>query len=196
MLNTPVVGGNVSLYNESDEFNSQIKPTPSIGMVGRCRMRCAPAGIPEGMGIALAGTTGPHFGGSILDVTTRCGGEAPPVADHRILTVIRSKADAGDFAGVTDLSQGGLLAAMAHLTPRATVQLGGDALQELFSETYGRFLIVYRDEDSLSGLDYRIIGETGGECLDITCGKTHVRILPDEMEKARSSLTAIMSFSP
>ena len=196
LLNTPVVGGNVSLYNESDEFNSQIKPTPSIGMVGRCRMRSGPACVTGGMGIALAGTTGPHFGGSILDVTTRCGGEAPPVADHRILPMIRSKADSGDFPGITDLSQGGLLGALAHLTPRATVRVSEDAMQELFSETYGRFLIAFNDEDSLSGLDYRVIGETGGECLDITCGKTRLSILPDELREACSSLTAIMSFSP
>ncbi len=30
-MGIPVVGGNVSLYNESDEFGTQIKPTPSIG---------------------------------------------------------------------------------------------------------------------------------------------------------------------
>jgi phosphoribosylformylglycinamidine synthase len=29
-----VVGGNVSLYNESDEFDTAILPTPSIGVVG------------------------------------------------------------------------------------------------------------------------------------------------------------------
>lgn len=34
-INTPVVGGNVSLYNESDEMGTQIKPTPSIGMIGK-----------------------------------------------------------------------------------------------------------------------------------------------------------------
>jgi phosphoribosylformylglycinamidine synthase subunit PurL len=196
ILNIPVVGGNVSLYNESDEFNSQIKPTPSIGMVGRCRVRSAPAGISDGMGIALAGTAGPHFGGSLLDAITGCGGQAPPVADHRVLPVIRKKVDEGVFCGITDLSQGGLLAALADLTPRATVQLGGDALQELFSETYGRFLIAFRDEEALAGLDYRVIGETGGPCLDIACGQNPVRILPDEMREARASLSAIMSFSP
>ena len=39
-LDCPVVGGNVSLYNESDEHGTQIKPTPSIGMVGKGPIRC------------------------------------------------------------------------------------------------------------------------------------------------------------
>jgi len=34
ILGIPIVGGNVSLYNESEEFHTAIIPTPSIGMVG------------------------------------------------------------------------------------------------------------------------------------------------------------------
>jgi phosphoribosylformylglycinamidine synthase II len=195
MLDTPIVGGNVSLYNESDEFDSQIKPTLSIGMVGRCPVRTS-AEIPEGARLAIAGKTGPHFGGSILDALTSCGGEAPPVADCGILRLIREKVVACDLLAVTDLSQGGLLASLAHLCPRSTVNLAGDAFEELFSESYGRFLVAFEDDSSLSGLDYRIIGETGGDCLDISCGGKRMEVLPEERQAALASLTTLMSFSP
>lgn len=192
LLGVPVVGGNVSLYNESDEYNSQIKPTPSIGMAGRCKIRANRRRIPEGAGIALTGQAGPHFGGSLLDVITGCGGAAPPAADPKILPLIRRLAE-DVIHGVTDLSQGGLLAALANLTPRATVHISGDALQELFSETYGRFLIIFEEEADLAGLDYQVIGKTGGAGLDITCRNTHVCLTPEDMAQARSALTRVMS---
>ncbi|WP_245619134.1 AIR synthase related protein [Methanogenium cariaci] len=39
-IGAPVVGGNVSLYNESDEFGTRILPTPSIGMAGKGPVLC------------------------------------------------------------------------------------------------------------------------------------------------------------
>ena len=37
ILDIPIVGGNVSLYNESEEFHAATIPTPSIGMVRNSR---------------------------------------------------------------------------------------------------------------------------------------------------------------
>ena len=190
-IDTPVVGGNVSLYNESDEFNSKIKPTPTIGMVGKGDVRIRHT-IPEGCLLALIGETGQHFGGSVLDAITGCGGTAPDQADPAILGTIREKVKSGDFEDVTDLSQGGLLDAFAVLAPHSEVVLSGDPYEALFSETYGRFLGIVKNETSLAGLDYRIIGKTGGKSLKITIGKNVVEIKDDEMRKALSSLTTIM----
>ena len=190
-IDTPVVGGNVSLYNESDEFNSKIKPTPTIGMVGKGEVRkwCKPA---DGCLLALIGTTGRHFGGSVLDAVTGCGGAAPDRADPAILGTIRKKVTEGVFEGITDLSQGGLLDALVVLAPHSEVKLSGDPVEALFSETYGRFLGAVKNESSLAGLHYKIIGRTGGKSLKITADGEHVEIKDDELEAALSSLTALM----
>ncbi|NTU99777.1 MAG: phosphoribosylformylglycinamidine synthase II, partial [Methanoregulaceae archaeon] len=165
-LEIPVVGGNVSLYNESDEMCTQIKPTPSIGMVGRSapEMRFAPR---EGMGLALLGITGEHFGGSVLDAVFSCGGAPPPIADHSLLDGIRRLVQDKPYLVVTDLSQGGLASALALFCPGAEVEVGNHVLTTLFSETYGRFLIAFSDEKDLEGFPYQIIGKVtnGGICV-------------------------------
>jgi phosphoribosylformylglycinamidine synthase len=190
-IDTPVVGGNVSLYNESEEFSSKIKPSPTIGMVGKGQVRVwkQPA---EGCKLAIVGVTGSHFGGSILDAITGCGGKAPDQADPGILPMIRSRVERNAFEGVTDLSQGGLLDALAVLAPHATVKITGDPVEALFSETYGRFLVAYKNEESLKGLNYSIIGETGGNSLNLTVGKQTIEITDADREKALSSLTTLM----
>jgi phosphoribosylformylglycinamidine synthase len=193
-MGIPVVGGNVSLYNESDEFNTKIKPTPTIGMVGKGPVLTwkQPA---DGCELALVGTTGAHFGGSVLDAVTGCDGAAPGQADPGIIPEIRERVKAGAFAGVTDLSQGGLLAALADLAPRATVKCAGDPYEQLFSETYGRFLVAFTKESALKELEYTVIGTVGGASLKITAGTKTVSITNKEMNTALSSLTRLMRSS-
>ncbi len=98
----------------------------------------------------------------------------------------------GGCEAATDLSQGGLLAALAALSPSAIVDLGPDGLTELFSESCGRFLLAVKDESPLEGLRYRIIGEAGGDGLRIRCGTQKLTIGTEEMEHALSSLTRVM----
>lgn len=187
----PVVGGNVSLYNESDEFSTQIKPTPSLGMVGRgCpRQWMAPD---AGDLIVLIGVTKPDFGGSILDAVTGCGGRAPAIADPTTITVIRNLVNEGLVTAATDLSSGGLLAALVKIAPRSDVTLSGDPLEEIFSETYGRFLIAVKDEAALAGVKYRVIGRVGGDALTLRLDGEIVVITPEEIEAALSSTTRLM----
>lgn len=189
----PVVGGNVSLYNESDEFGTQIKPTPSLGMVGRGDVRqwTAPA---KGELLALIGTTEPDFGGSVLDAVTGCGGHAPAVADPAVLAVVRDLVREGRVTSATDLSLGGLLAALVKVAPQSDVTLTGDPLEELFSETYGRFLVAAKDEAALVGVEHRIIGRVGGDALTLRLKGETVVITPEELEAALSSTTRQMRF--
>ncbi|TAJ45446.1 phosphoribosylformylglycinamidine synthase subunit PurL [Methanofollis fontis] len=192
-LATPVVGGNVSLYNESDEYGTEIRPTPSIGMVGKgplCRWTRPAAGDL----LAVVGAEGAHLGGSVLDALTGCGGEAPPMADPSILSLIRERVRGGAFTGITDISRGGLCAALAKLAPDAEVTLEGDAVTALFSETCGRFLVGVTDESALAGLPARIIGRVGGEGLRITAGAEGVTLSPEEIEFSLSSITRQMRF--
>ncbi|MGD1005506.1 MAG: phosphoribosylformylglycinamidine synthase subunit PurL [Methanoregulaceae archaeon] len=190
-MNIPVVGGNVSLYNESDEFNTKIKPTPTIGMVGKGQIKqwLQP---PDGSEIALIGTAGAHFGGSVLDDITACGGAAPDQADPTIVDTIRTNMENDDFIAVTDLSQGGLVAALSVIAPQATVRINGDPYEQLFSETYGRFLAAFTNESALKGLVYNVIGDVGGDALNVTVGKNSFSINKKEMENALSSLTNLM----
>jgi phosphoribosylformylglycinamidine synthase II len=191
LIRTPVVGGNVSLYNESDEMGTQIKPTLSIGMLGKCEVRdfVSPG---EGWILALAGATGDHFGGSVLDAVTGCGGNPPPQADPGIVDRIRDLVNRERAVAVTDLSQGGLIAALADLAPAATITIGGSLVPMLFSESYGRFLIACKDEGSLKGISATRIGETGGDSLIIQGRSEKIVLEREELFTARESFSRIM----
>lgn len=190
-MTIPVVGGNVSLYNESDEMGTQIMPTPSIGMLGRAApvRRLQPS---EGMGLALIGEPGDHFGGSVLDAVYGCGGLPPPEAHPAIVARIRTLVQSCGGCAVTDLSQGGLAAAVATFCPGVRIEIPGSPLVNLFSETYGRFLVAYRDEQDLKGLPYTVLGEVIAEGLDIRCDGTRVTVEQGQVDRALSSFTRIM----
>ena len=189
-IGAPVVGGNVSLYNESDEFGTQILPTPSIGMAGKGPVLRYT--LPEeGATLAIAGTSVPALGGSVLDVLTGCGGPAPDMADPSILEKIRSFVRAGGFAA--DISTGGLIAALAECAPDAMVSLSGEAITALFDESPGRFLIAYQDKAVAEGLDAVEIGTVGGDGLIISVnGMNIIRFTPQEIEAALGALTSVM----
>ncbi len=189
----PIVGGNVSLYNESDEFGTQIKPTPSLGMAGRGEVRewTAPQ---SGEKLALIGRTLPDFGGSVLDAVTGCGGPAPAMADPTVVTVVRDLVRDRSVTTATDLSRGGLLAALVKVAPKSEVTLAGDPLEELFAETYGRFLVAVRDESALAGVEHRIIGKVGGDRLTLRLKDGTVVITPGELETALTATTRRMRY--
>ncbi len=190
-MKVPVVGGNVSLYNESDEFGTKILPTPSIGLLGKGNVRrWNPA--PGGSLLALVGESKPEYGGSVLDALTGCGGEPPAVADPDSVSAVRDLVAGGRCEAATDLSRGGLLAALAALAPSAGVELGGDILGELFSESAGRFLLAVKDTSVLEGVPHRVIGKTGGEGLRIRARDQHLVLSSKELEDAGSSLTRLM----
>jgi phosphoribosylformylglycinamidine synthase len=190
-MRVPVVGGNVSLYNESDEFGTKILPTPSIGLLGKGEVRRW-RGAPEGSLLALVGETKPEYGGSVLDAVTGCGGGPPAVGDPALVSAVADLVAGGGCLAATDLSQGGLLSALAALAPAATVELGPDPLCDLFSESHGRFLLAVKDEDDVVGLPYRIVGEAGGEGLRIRAGRQGFSLSPEELERALASLTRLM----
>jgi phosphoribosylformylglycinamidine synthase len=190
-MQIPVVGGNVSLYNQSDEQNTQILPTPSLGMVGKGGVRRwqKPG---AGWRLALVGATHPDFGGSILDTLTGCHGQAPGLPDPAVVAAVRDVMAKNPDLVATDLSQGGLLAGLAGLAPDATVTLAGDLLTQLFSETYGRFLIATPDEAMLAPLEYTVIGTIGGEGLTITADGESLHLSRDELVSADQTLTRTM----
>lgn len=150
-LDTPVIGGNVSLYNEKGD--SAIYPTPIVGVVGLIE---DVAHITtqffknEGDLIYVLGEAKPEFGGSELqklldgDISGR-----PPALDlkvekerqHAVLQAIQSDV----IASAHDISEGGFLVAVAKClfdtNLGAEITIDGDVTTELFSETQSRYVL-------------------------------------------------------
>lgn len=151
-LSTPVIGGNVSLYNEID--GEAIYPTPVVGMVGLIKDVkdiTTQSFKNEGDFIYVVGEAKPEFGGSELQKLSegKIFGRAPEInldvekqRQQQILEAIQ----AGTVKSAHDLSEGGLAVALSEsvfgdTSIGATVSLSGDAVTELFSETQSRFLL-------------------------------------------------------
>mgnify|MGYP001819871533 CR=1 FL=1 len=151
-LDTPIVSGNVSLYNETD--GQGILPTPTIGAVGLIANADALiAGLPEAGDIAVViGTTTGHLGQSALmaEAFDREDGDAPHVdlaAERLNGTFVRDNGDL--IAAATDLSDGGLALAAFEMADAANLGLHletGD-IAHLFGEDQARYLIAVRPDD-------------------------------------------------
>jgi phosphoribosylformylglycinamidine synthase subunit PurL len=120
-LDFPVVSGNVSLYNETN--GRGILPTPSIGGVGVLEDFTKSATLAfkaEGEAILLIGETHGWLGQSVYlrDICGREEGAPPPVdlaAEKRNGDVVRGMIHAGTATAVHDVSDGGLLIALAEM---------------------------------------------------------------------------------
>jgi phosphoribosylformylglycinamidine synthase len=174
-LGVPVVGGNVSLYNEAG--GGPIYPTPVVGMVGKLP---EPEGVPrtgfaeEGHAIALVGMFEPALEGSELDkLRGRLGRELPPLdlaAHADALVRVRAAVRSGDFPTAHDISEGGVACALAECCIEggigARVTLDGDDAA-LFGEAPGG-VIVAGPRKAVEQLDgATVIGEVGGDALEI-----------------------------
>ena len=138
------------------------------------------------------------MGGSVLDALTGCNGPSPARAEIDILGAIRSAAQGGTVA-ITDISQGGLIAALATMTYNAEIEIpvdGIDPVLFLFNESYGRFLVYGSDkksiEEALPTCSLTELGFVGGEGIHIRCKSEKITLLPEEVKRARESLTALM----
>jgi phosphoribosylformylglycinamidine synthase len=153
VLQTPVVGGNVSLYNETK--GQPIYPTPVVGMVGLIEKRehiTTQAFKQAGDVLLLLGDTAIELGGSELQqaYTGKIAGRAPVLDSEKekalqqaVLTVIRQ----GLVQSAHDVSEGGLALAVAEscisgkLGAKVQVETNDDATHFLFSETQSRILL-------------------------------------------------------
>lgn len=171
VLDTPVVSGNVSLYNE--KAGRPIFPTPIVGMVGLHRSLDDITTMQfkeRDDVILLVGETKPEFGGSELQnlLEESYFGKAPKLdltveknRQNQILTAIQ----AGLIESAHDLSEGGLAIALAESlfgTKRlgADINLSGDPTTLLFSESQSRFLLTVKPEnveDVLEQIDETMI---------------------------------------
>ncbi|MBP2133808.1 phosphoribosylformylglycinamidine synthase [Methanomicrobium sp. W14] len=197
-LDVPVVGGNVSLYNESDEFNTRILPTPCIGMAGKGTVRKFRRPL-LGMKLVLIGKVSEGFGGSVLDLVAGCGGKAPEIPDTNLLESVRNLVNSGYVYSATDVSRGGLIGALSAFSPGCEVSISGNVFEELFSESYGRFIVACEDEKQIekikaSGVECRLLGVSGGGHMLLQTPEGDIEITKEEMENFRSSTTRLMKF--
>lgn len=173
ILNTPVIGGNVSLYNETN--GAAIYPTPVIGMVGLVAdINHATTQSFKSAGdlIYLLGETKDEFGGSELQklIYGKIFGKAPELDlekeakfQHQVLHAIRE----GLVASAHDVAEGGLAVAAAESLISsdglgAIIKIAGNTVSALFSESQSRFLLSVKKEHQQafeSLVEARLIGE-------------------------------------
>ena len=148
-LDTPVISGNVSLYNETN--GSAILPTPMIGMVGLIEDTdhiTTQDFKRAGDSIYLIGTTDDDFTGSELQkmLTGKISGRIDFDLDSekRNQDLVLAAIKAGFVQSAHDLSEGGLAIALAEsaFAGNLGVTVKFDATDaQLFSETQGRFIL-------------------------------------------------------
>jgi phosphoribosylformylglycinamidine synthase II len=206
-FSVPVVGGNVSLYNESPD--GPIYPTPIVGMVGELpdATRSAPSGFrapaagEEPDLVALVGPFRPSLAGSELE---KLRGEAFPALEpfdlRRVVDafgIVREAVRAGELSSAHDISDGGFATCVAE-----SALLGGvgarldldpllrrervDAETALFGEGPGG-IVVSGARDALLALSkkarnfgFLALGSVGGSQIEIAAGTARIDLSVEE----------------
>ncbi|OBZ10902.1 MULTISPECIES: phosphoribosylformylglycinamidine synthase subunit PurL [Bacillales] len=204
VLNTPVIGGNVSLYNENAK--GAIYPTPVIGMVGLVHDidHITTQGFKaEGDVIILVGETKAELGGSELQYVLQgaAAGRPPEIdlaTEKKVLDAVLGAIQKGLVASAHDLSEGGIAVAVAEscISGRlgAEVALSSELRADhlLFSESQSRILLSAKPEQAAAlqallteqGVVHAQIGNVKGSSLTISVnGKAGIQAPVQQLEK-------------
>jgi len=188
VLDTPVIGGNISLYNENT--TGSIYPTPVVGMVGLVADtdHITTQGFKqEGDSILLLGVTKAELGGSEFQYAVHGVTEGRPPAldlatEKKLLNAVLTSIRGGLVRSAHDLSEGGLAVALAESCISggigANVELSANGLRSdvaLFSESQSRIVLTAAPERAeelkaaiaASGVPVEIIGTVGGDRLRV-----------------------------
>ncbi len=205
-LEAPIVGGNVSLYNEG--ASGPIFPTPVIGMVGLMPdvSRAGRLGfVEEGETIALVGPFSPSLDASEL---SKLRGEPLPdglpevdiEAVRAVQLVVRDAVREGLVDSAHDIAEGGIAVALtecalaASLGAAVTLDGQGDVWQALFGEASGGF-IVCGHATAIAQLSERteliVIGKVGGDELRIEVGDEVIELALSDLRTSHRSLEAL-----
>ena len=184
-LDYPIVSGNVSLYNESKATGggSAILPTPAIGGVGLLddyEKMATIAFKSEGEAIFVIGknangSLGGHLGQSLWlrELHGREDGSPPPVdlaAERAHAELVRKLIAEGKVSAVHDVSDGGLLVALAEMAMASGI---GCELEQIgdhftaFGEDQARYVVTSAVADTIqaAGIPMTRIGTTGGSSV-------------------------------
>jgi phosphoribosylformylglycinamidine synthase len=205
-LNTPVVSGNVSFYNETE--GRGILPTPVVGMVGLVEdvKRVVQVGFKNaGDVIALLGTTKDdlsisEYAATVQSMSTEQmirGGRVPELdlaLELAAQATCLEAAESGLLESAHDCSDGGLAVALAESCFSSLGRLGIGAevdftdrlpaIAMLFSETPSRIIITFSSDSTAAvqriaqshNCPMQVIGRVGGDSLRISL---HGQILVD-----------------
>jgi phosphoribosylformylglycinamidine synthase II len=195
VFGTPVVSGNVSLYNETDR--GAIYPTPTVGMVGifeDVNQHATPGFKREGdMVVVIRGRSPISLAGSeyLEIVHGRVLGKPPRPdlgAEKKTSDLVREMVGSGLVDTAHDVSGGGEIVAVAEMALAGGLGVeyeenaagrmkaghyGGRADVALFGEESGAFVVAIPEErwhalrDALGGFAYDVIGVTGGDSIKI-----------------------------
>jgi phosphoribosylformylglycinamidine synthase len=196
---TPVTGGNVSFYNETE--GRGIFPTPTIGMLGvieDAKHITSQWFKAAGDVVLLLGVTRSDLGASeLLSVLTGEAAGAVPKLDLaeelKVQQACLAAIQAGLVSSAHDCSEGGLAVALAEscfsgyghsgigakidLTEHARFSGLADSTTLLFAESPSRIVLSVKAENvdrvkeiaAEAGAVIAVIGEVGGEELTIAC---------------------------
>jgi phosphoribosylformylglycinamidine synthase II len=180
-LDLPVVGGNVSLYNEAD--GEDIDPTPVVGVVGLVDALTTPPpgpGFGAGHQLLLLGPEARNLAGSrwAADRHGCRGGRLPPfdpALHRRLLELLVELVDRpGLLSGVHDVADGGLAVALAECAARSGVGARVEGIAdhaELFSEGPSRVVVASAQAEAVvaaaaaAQVPVRPLGVAGGDRL-------------------------------
>jgi phosphoribosylformylglycinamidine synthase len=208
-LGVPVVGGNVSLYNETE--SGPIYPTPVVSMVGELPdpQVTASTALAEGDAVAFVGPFAPSLAGSEL---AKLRGELGPGLPEMPIEVVRPAIElmrevvrAGAIRTAHDVSDGGLAVALAEAAIAGGVGVQADlaGLVEsrgcpgetaLFGEGPGGF-VVGGDHESIGALVEQVgdpgafmIGTAGGDAIELCAAEVELSVPLAEAAAAWRSL--------
>jgi phosphoribosylformylglycinamidine synthase II len=209
----PIVSGNVSLYNETNGIS--IPPTPAIGGVGLIPDIAGMATIAlkhEGDVLLLIGPEGRHLGQSLYQelATGKTEGAPPPVdlvAERRVGDFVRGLIREDRVSAVHDVSDGGLLVAIAEMSLSGAKGVALEAAPDglaphaaWFGEDQGRYVVAAAANEVArilqdaagTGILARIVGKVTGDALKLpgeaplslqSLGDAHERWLPRFMSR-------------
>jgi phosphoribosylformylglycinamidine synthase subunit PurL len=186
-IGVPIVSGNVSLYNETDQ--QPIYPTPMVGCVGVLENLATRMGLAwqDSDDIWLVGDAAPTLGGSeyLASRHGRVAGAPPAVdldAERRLLAFLEAVSAAGERVAAHDVSGGGLAVALTEMALAANIgatiayEAGENRIDVTwFGESGGRVLIAAAPSVAATierlgmetGVPVRRIGSAGGDGLGL-----------------------------
>jgi phosphoribosylformylglycinamidine synthase II len=210
-LRVPVVGGNVSLYNETE--HGPIYPTPVVGMVGELPDPAKAPGLAphEGDRLVLVGPFAPSLAGSEL---AKQRGELdkglplPPVAEvNAALVLVRELVREGLVSAAHDVSDGGLACALGEMAIAGGVGIdvdldplvelrGGSGETCLFGEGPGGIVLATGEGKAkdlveraeTAGVEAVELGGVTGDRISIAAAERDVSVALADAERAWRSL--------
>ncbi|MDY5519464.1 phosphoribosylformylglycinamidine synthase subunit PurL [Campylobacter lanienae] len=194
-LNTPVVSGNVSLYNETDGVS--IQPTPSIVSVGvgdRADRNLISEFSRDGVGIYLLGKTTGEFAGSLYMkvVANLCAGELKEIdyrAERALWDLVIEANKDGILEFANSVGVGGIAITLAKMAAVSSIGFSGEIKfsddRFIFDESFSRTIVGVKDELKFKdlakkyGVELTKIGLSGGDEFVLNDIKISLKDLQD-----------------